>query len=178
MSNCYGMGAEGFQFYCFAQYGLKLTLAEAAAVRDAFFELYPGLLGYYAQQKKLVRAQGFVTNVFGRVRHLPGIRSSDQAVRAKAERQAINSPIQGGIGEMMAWSLALLDQMYGEEVQAFCEIHDAGYFYVDEDRAEEWAGKITEVMGNLPFHEFGWAPSIPFPADAEWGPDLAHMKKL
>jgi hypothetical protein len=86
----YGMGVEGFQAYAWAMYGLKLTYEDAESMRNAFFELYPGLTGYHDMQRQTVRISEAVRSPLGRIRHLPMIRSWDRAIKSKAERQAIN----------------------------------------------------------------------------------------
>ena len=49
---------------------------------------------FHDRQKNLVNLHEEVRSPLGRIRHLPTIRSKDQEVKSKAERQAINSPIQ------------------------------------------------------------------------------------
>ncbi len=176
----YGMGADpGYVNYAWASFGLKLTSEQAHADRNMFFDLYPRLLDYHQAQREFVHEHGYVVNPFGRVRHLPLINSVDKAVRAKAERQAINSPVQSCLGDMMAWSLAEIDREAPDLAQSVCEIHDAGYFLADEDKAEEAAKVVTTIMANLPIKSvFGWDSPLKFTADAEFGPDLGHMKKI
>jgi len=173
----YGMGVEGFQAYAWANYGLRLTYAEAERIRTDFFALYPGLVAYHERQRELVRFREMVRSPLGRIRHLPMIRSWDKAVKAKAERQAINSPIQSCLSDMMLWAIALITDAY-PEIEIVGMIHDAMIAYVPEENAAEWALRAQEVMSNLPFHEVGWQPQLKFPADAEAGPTLAELKPL
>lgn len=175
----YGMGVEGFQAYAWANYGIKLTFAEAEIMRNAFFELYPGLLTYHDDQRALVRMHEAVRTPLGRIRHLPTIKSWDRMVRSAAERQAINSPIQGCLTDMMIWAIALLEDAYpGGELEIVAMIHDALIAYVPEDSDELWAKRVTEVMSNLPFEKLDWKPQLKFTADAEAGPDLAHLSGI
>jgi DNA polymerase I-like protein with 3'-5' exonuclease and polymerase domains len=175
----YGMGVDGFQAYAWANYGLKLSHAEAEKIRNDFFELYAGLLNYHERQRDVVRMTEMVRSPLGRVRHLPMIRAWDRAIKSKAERQSINSPIQSCLSDMMIWAIALIDDAYpagGIEVVGM--IHDALIAYVPEQDVHLWAGRAREIMSNLPFHEVGWKPVLQFPADAESGPTLAELKKL
>lgn len=175
----YGMSAEGFQAYAWASYGLKLTIEEATDMRNAFFMLYPGLLDYHETMRELVRMHAAVRTPLGRIRHLPTIKSWDRSVRSAAERQAINSPIQGCLTDMMIWAIALLEDAYpGGELEIVAMIHDALIAYVPAGEELLWAHRITEVMSTLPFAKLGWKPQLKFTADAEAGPDLAHMQKL
>lgn len=173
----YGMGVDGFQAYAWANYGLRLTYADAEKIRDDFFELYSGLKNYHDRQRELVRMREMVRSPLGRVRHLPMIRSWDREVKSRAERQAINSPIQSTLSDMMLWAIALIDDAY-PQIEIVGMIHDALIAYVPEQDASLWAGRAQEVMSNLPFHEVGWHPVLKFPADAEAGPNLAELKKL
>lgn len=175
----YGMGPEGFQAYAWLNYGLKMTLEEAAKTRNAFFELYPGLTTYHDRARSLVRLHKMVRAPLGRVRHLPTIDAWDREVKSRAERQAINSPIQSTLTDMMIWSIALIEDAYGDDIATVGMIHDAMIAYVDADKVELRAKQAAEIMSNLPFKDLGWNPQLRFPADAEWSAsDLAHMQKL
>ena len=107
------------------------------------------------------------------------IRSWDRQVKSKAERQAINSPIQSCLSDMMLWAIALIDQAYpGGEIEVVGMIHDALIAYVPEQDAAQWGGRAAEIMSNLPFHEVGWKPQLKFTVDVEAGPNLAKLEKL
>ncbi len=175
----YGMQVEGFRAYAWANYGIRLTYDEAEAMRNAFFELYPGLLNYHDKQKEIVKFSQMVRSPLGRVRHLPMIKAWDREIRSKAERQAINSPIQSCLSDMMLWAIALIDDAYPNgEIEVVGMIHDALIAYVPADDVALWAGRAINCMANLPFHEVGWKPQLKFIADAEAGPNLAEIKKL
>lgn len=175
----YGMGAAGFQKYAWASYGLKLTLEEAENIRDLFFETYPGLLAYHDKQRKLVKMHNMVRSPLGRVAHLPTINAWDNEIRSKAERKAINSPIQATLSDMMIWAIALIEDAYpNDEIAVVGMVHDALMAYVDEDKVLLRAQQAAEIMGNLPFHELGWEPQLLFPADAEAGITLATLDEV
>lgn len=175
----YGMGVEGFQAYAWANYGLKLSYADAEAIRNAFFEAYPGLTAYHDNQRKFVRLHEMVRSPLGRVAHLPTIRSWDREIKSKAERKAINSPIQSTLSDMMIWSIAEMEDAYpNDEIAIVGMIHDAMIAYVDEDKVKLRCQQAQEIMSNLPLHKVGWDPQLKFPADAEAGPNLASLKKL
>ncbi len=175
----YGMSAQGLVAYAWATYNLKLTLEEAEKIRGMFFKLYPGLLGYHDDMRTLVRSEQQVRGPLGRIRHLPTIKSWDQEVRARAERQAINAPVQSTLTDMMIWAIARVDQEFpNEEVETFAMIHDAIYAYVDESKVMTLAPQVSQIMSNLPFHEVDWEPQLKFTTDAEFGPDLAHLEKI
>ncbi len=175
----YGMGVEGFRAYCWAQYGLPLSSEEAGFMRNAFFELYPGLLGYHDAMRRFVRAYLHVRTPMGRVRHLETIQSWDRSVVSLAERQAINSPVQGCLTDMMIWALAEIEaNLDTDKVQVVGMIHDALVAYVPQGEEAYWAQQVTDIMKSLPLGDLDWAPPLVFTADAEAGPNLAQLDKV
>ena len=174
----YGQMAAGFIAYAWANYGIKLTLEEGEKMRDAFLQLYPGLLDFHERQRNLVRIHQEVRSPLGRLRHLPTIKSPDRVIRNRAERQSINSPIQSTLADMMEFAIALIDDAFpNEEVQVVGNIHDALVAYIDEDKVQVILPQVIEIMSNLPLHKVGWKPPLKFTVDAEVGFDLASVKK-
>jgi DNA polymerase I-like protein with 3'-5' exonuclease and polymerase domains len=174
----YGQQVEGFIAYAWANYGIKLTFAEGEKMRNAFFQLYPGLLNFHDRQRSIVDHTGQVISPLGRIRHLPAIRSPDRRIRSKSERQAINSPIQSTLADMMCWAIALIEAELGETFQVVGNIHDALVAYVDADKAQLLIPQAQHIMANLPFHKVNWKPQLQFTCDAEVGPNLSDVKKF
>lgn len=175
----YGMQALGYRTYAQNTYGVVLTEEEAFGHREAFFDLYDKLPVWHEHYKNLARRWGFVRSPLGRVRHLPLINSPDKDMVAKSERQAINSPIQSCLSDMMLLAMVEIDKAYGHLIQSTIMTHDSLALYVPEDRIVEWAGKIKGLMETLPLKQlFGWEPPLVFTADAEAGATLADLKKL
>ena len=177
----YGMGVNGFILYAFSAYGILLTYNEAREIRDGFFGLYDGLPDWHDFQREQVHRWGQVRSPLGRIRHLPMIESTSRDIRSKAERQAINSPVQGTLSDLCIWSVAEVERVYGHtELQIVGMTHDSILGYAPEDQAEEMAVGVREVMENLPIRKvFGWEHQIPFPVDCEMSTDtLADLEKL
>lgn len=176
----YGMGVEGFMVYARDVYGVTLTMAEAQKVHTAFFKSYPGLTKYHEHQKNYAAKFGEVESPLGRVRHLPLINSSDNAVRSLAQRQAINSPIQATLTDMNIWSIAFIEQRWGDgdDVMMIGSTHDSIYGYLKADKHVELAREITAIMSNLPMEKLGWTPELAFPADCKVGPSMGDLSTL
>jgi DNA polymerase I-like protein with 3'-5' exonuclease and polymerase domains len=175
----YGMSGDGFFIYAVVNYGVKdLTKEMAYAFRDGFFQTYQQLPVYHQQYKAFAKMHGHVRSPLGRIRHLPLINSSKNEIRSKAERQAINSPVQGCLSDMLLWTVAL-EEKQGLSAQAPCfgAIHDAAYNYVPEDKAESWGKASIQVMENLPFEIVGWQPQLKFTADLKLGPSMGELKE-
>jgi DNA polymerase I-like protein with 3'-5' exonuclease and polymerase domains len=183
----YGMQHLGFRDYAWYSFGVSMTEEQAFTHRQAFFELYPRLLLWHEESKAYARRHLQVTSPLGRDRHLPLINSSDREARSKAERQAINSPIQSTLSDLMQLAMVHIDRRYGDEdIEMFLMTHDSLSLRVPIDRAVEWAVRLKEVMENLPLKEdFGWDSPLKFTTDAKVGaPDdegvisLASLQKL
>ncbi len=174
----YTMSPAGFVNYAWNTYGVDLTLKEATAFHNAFFELYPGLTQWHKDYIGLARHQGYVRNPLGRLRHLPLIESRNYKVRRQAERQSINSPIQSCLSDMMLLAMVLIDREY-PDLHMFGMTHDEFQVYVPLDEVEIWAKRLGEIAENLPLKKFGWNPQLEFPVDAEWSvTNLAECVKL
>jgi len=175
----YGMSAYGFMMYAAAVYGVHLTIEEAEHMRDAYFNLYPGLLDWHAKQIAEAQVTGMVRSPLGRLRRLPLINSPIKSVRKGANNQAINSPIQGTLGDMMWMSMGIIEKERPSLLTPFAQVHDQGLWYVPEDDVDEALQYSGHVMEGLPFEEkFGWSPELTFNTDAEIGYDLFNLKKV
>lgn len=163
----YGMSAGGFMDYARVAYGVHLSETEARDFRNAFFAEYPGLLDWHADFKAFARKHGYVRSPLGRIRHLPLINSKRSDLRAEAERQSINSPIQSCLSDMMLLGMVELDRRY-PDLWIFSMTHDDIGVYVPEDEVDLWAHRIREVLQDPePLHRLGWNPALPFVSDIE-----------
>lgn len=173
----YGMSAQGLVDYARANYGVHFTLAQAQEFREVFlYKSYPMLPVYHDNYKRMAREYGYVESPLGRIRHLPLIRSRFNDIRSGAERQAVNSPIQGCLSDMLCWSTAICDQRGLNKISPdFGAIHDATYKYIPIDRVDEVVEQQLEIMENLPFHKVGWNPQLKFIADAKVGTSMGQL---
>jgi DNA polymerase I len=95
----YGI-AYGISAFGLAQ-RLGIPRREGAEIIDQYFKQFPGIRQYMDQTIAFARQHGYVETVTGRRRYLRDIRSSNNTVRASAERNAINAPIQGSAADMI-----------------------------------------------------------------------------
>lgn len=174
----YGMQAKGFVRYAWQTFKMVLSETQAQGMIDRFFATYPGLLDWHEAARKQARRDGAVANPFGRMRHLPWIRSQDRQVASRAERQAINAPVQSTLSDLTCWALSEIDRQI-PDAQPCAMIHDAIVGYCPENRADEIGRQIVEVAGNLPIETLcGWRPQLRFSFDHEHGPDMGSMTKM
>ncbi len=170
----YGMGWKKFIETAFNNYGAVFNESEARAYREAYFKLYPDLMRWHEKQRRLVREYGRVQSPLGRVRHLPDIYSPEKGVQAEAERQAINSPVQGFASDMALLSMTLInDQFRQEGIAGNCLglVHDAINFEIRNDDLHRALPIIKTTMEDpQPLRrKFGTILDIPIIADLKIG---------
>jgi uracil-DNA glycosylase family 4 len=167
----YGMGARKFKVYAKEKYGVEVTDEEAQAYRRAFFDQYASLLPWHDRQRRIVRNLASVTSPIGRVRHLPAINSTDDMVVGEAEREAINSPVQGLAADLTVLSMVQLQATLDPRIaRVIGNVHDSIMLEVREEHAEEVAAQVKHVMENLPLKKmFGWSPTVPIEAEVSVG---------
>lgn len=172
----YGMSAGGLRTYAYESYGVSFTEKQSEQFRTAFFESYPMLPVYHNAYKNMAKRDGYVESPLGRRRNLPLIRSPLSDIRAGAERQAINSPIQATLSDMLCWAVAIGNETgFLDYCPSFGAIHDATYNYIPEDRVDECVQRQLEILENLPFAKVGWNPQLKFTADAKVGLSMGEL---
>jgi len=169
----YGMGWPKLIIYARDNYGVDMSAKEAQAFRVRYFETYSALPVWHERQRRCVRAFGEVSSLSGRVRHLPGINSSEKGVRAEAERQGINSPVQGfGSGDMKAMAMVEIhDEFSWDHVRIKGEVHDSILMWVRTSRLKRTLPQIKTIMeGPALLEDFKINMTVPLVADFEVGP--------
>jgi uracil-DNA glycosylase family 4 len=165
----YGMYPRKFVKYAFENYGVDFTMAQAEQAREKYFRSFPGLLKWHDRQKRLAHTYHRVTSPLGRTRHLPDILSPDNGVRMEAERQAINSPVQGCATDMMLFAMVHCHkELNPHEAGMVITQHDEIGFEVRDEMVGEYMPVIKQVMETLPLEKtFGFKCSVPIIADVE-----------
>jgi uracil-DNA glycosylase family 4 len=174
----FGMYENKFIQTCKLKYGYEPTFKEAQAFRQAYFELFRGIVKWHDKQKKLVGLDGYVKNLFGRVRRLPGIFSSDKGLRMEAERQAINSPVQGTIGDWKAAALVEIHETVPrDKLRIVAEVHDALLMIVRKGCRDEVLPRVREILREPTLlKSFKIKMSVPMDSEIEIGPWGAGTK--
>jgi hypothetical protein len=156
---CLRMGAPKFVTYAFDNYDVKVTPEEAHKDREQFFADYSRSTTLARRQRNLARRYHRVESPIGRVRHLPDILSADDDVRAEAERQAINSPVQSLASDLMLMALIRLHHMMDpKECFIIFTVHDELGFQCREDCVDKYG---SDDQGDDGGHgadprKFGW----------------------
>jgi DNA polymerase-1 len=117
--------------YAIEPYGLSqrvgISRAEAKKVIEDYYETYKGVKKFMDETPAVAREQGYVTTTFGRRRYLPSINDRNYNVRSRAEREAINMPIQGFSADIVKIAMLKVDEALrreGLKTQMIMQVHD------------------------------------------------------
>jgi DNA polymerase-1 len=128
---------------------LGITGGEAKVYIDAYFKRYPEIRAYMDRTKEQARALGYVLTPFGRRCWVPRIRDKIPALRAYAERQAINAPLQGGAADIIKRAMVKLPKALADAglgARLILQVHDELLFEVLDDEAQATAALAQRVM--------------------------------
>ena len=136
-------------------FGLSQTLGiprgEARDIIDNYFTQYPGIKTYMTETVDFAKAHGYVQTMLGRRRYLSNINSKNFVVRSQAERNAINSPIQGSAADMIKVAMINIHDRLGKEgvkSKMTLQVHDELIFDVLKEELETIKPIIEEEMRN------------------------------
>ena len=145
---------------------LGCSRSEAKELIEGYFRTYPGVKKYMDESIAMAREHGYTETIFHRRCPLPDINSHNAVVRGYAERNAINSPIQGSAADIMKMAMVAVDiRMRREGLQSrmILQVPDELNFSVlpeERDRLERLVIEEMQGAANL---------SVPLIADAGWG---------
>lgn len=168
----YGMYEDRFIQTARTKYGWEPTWDEAHAIRESYFQLYSRLPDWHNQSKRIAHLNGYITSLCGRKRRLPGIVSGDREVRGEAERQSINSPVQGFIGDYKVMAMIEIHEKLPRDRLLICgEHHDALLMIVENTHLDETLTQVKRIMEKPALLEiFGIELPIPMEVGLEVGP--------
>lgn len=131
---------------------LDCSRSEAKALIDGYFAAFPGVIDYIEHQKQLAREQGYAVTLFGRKRYLPDILSHNATVRSFAERNAVNSPIQGTAADIIKMAMVTIHRRLKEEglkAQMIMQVHDELNFNVPQNEVDKVREIVVSEMQNV-----------------------------
>ena len=144
----YGQGAFGLAD------NLGISRSEAKTIIDNYKKEFPGITAYMEDTVNQAREKGFVQTLMGRKRWLRDINSANFTVRGFAERNAINSPIQGTAADMIKMAMVRIHRdlaVSGLKSRMIMQVHDELVFDVargEEDRLK--ALVLSDMQSALP----------------------------
>ena len=119
---------------------LKITRTEAAELIDTYFKLYPAVRKYMDDAIAKARETGYAVTLLGRRRTLRDIKSRNATARMAAERDAINTPVQGTAADMIKLAMVRVSRALkaaGLKAKMVLQIHDELLFDVPAEEVEQ-----------------------------------------
>ncbi len=139
----YGMGARKL-----AQ-DIKVSTKEAQTFIETYFDRFKGIKSFYDRTLVEANEKGYVVTIAGRRRLLPDLSSTSRQAQALAERQAINTLIQGSAADII--KLAMLAVYNDEELKSYkadflLQVHDELILSVPKENAEKAGERLAYLM--------------------------------
>jgi DNA polymerase-1 len=139
----YGQGAFGLAD------NLGISRTEAKAIIDNYKKEFSGINGYMDSTINFAREHGYVQTLMGRKRWLKDINSANFTVRGFAERNAINSPIQGSAADMIKLAMVKVQNTFLKKKfksKMILQVHDELVFDAVKDELDDIKPVIIECM--------------------------------
>ena len=163
--------------YAVEAFGLSsrvgISKAEARKVIDDYFETYKGIRAYMDRTPEEAREKGYITSLYGRRRYFPGINDRNYTVRSRAEREAINMPIQGTASDIVKIAMIRVFDALKKEgfaTKMIMQVHDELLFEAPKDEAEKAGEVIKREM------EAAATLEVPLVAEIGIGSDWMNAK--
>jgi DNA polymerase I len=166
----YGMGAHGLT------QSTGLTRAEAENFIKAYFEEFPGVKRYLDNIRKVAAEQGYVETMLGRKRYFPELtHSTTPQLKARAEREAINAPIQGTAADILKVAMIHLPEALkkaGLKANILLQVHDELLIECPDNELHKTVKVTQEIM------EGAYHLSIPLETDAAYGKNWGDLQDV
>jgi len=171
-----------------------MARAEAGDFIKRYYQVFSKLKEYIDKQIKQAHDTGMTVNPLGRIRYYPDINSTNFAVRAAAERAAVNAPIQSLSADIIKLAMIeiqreVLDSVSprsndnnlrpsseaarGEaDVRMLLQVHDELVFEIKEGKEQEYIPKIKMIMESV------YKLKVPIVVEAKVGQNWLDMEKI
>ncbi|MFA5276835.1 MAG: DNA polymerase, partial [Candidatus Omnitrophota bacterium] len=154
---------------------LNINPADAQNFIDAYFIKYPRVREYINEQITLAEKRGFVTTILGRRRYLPEINNKNANIRAFAQRQAVNTPIQGSAADMIKLAMInIQNEIRAKKLKSrlIMQIHDELVFEARKDELKELTVLVRLKMENV------FKLDVPIRVDIKQGRNWLEMEAI
>ncbi|THG33082.1 DNA polymerase I [Naasia lichenicola] len=141
----YGLSAFGLSKQ------LRIDTNEAKRLMTDYFARFGAVRDYLRNVVEQARADGFTETIYGRRRPFPDLNSANRVLRDNAERQALNSPIQGSAADIMKIAMIDIDaDMQKQDLRSrmLMQVHDELVFEVAAGEWDSVAQIVTDRMSH------------------------------
>jgi DNA polymerase-1 len=156
----------------------EMTLTESTKFIDTYFERFSGIRDFVENTKRLAAQQGYVETMLGRRRYFPELGPTarlDVNARNRAEREAINSPVQGSAADIMKIAMIRLPDALaqaGLDARMILQVHDELVFDCPAPEIPRAARIVRQIMEGV------LSLSVPLIADAKQGENWEEMQAV
>ncbi len=152
-----------------------LTLAEAENYIKEYFDRFPGIRKYLDQTKEKAKEDGYVETLLGRRRYFPIFKApasgSTTQARLRAEREAVNHPIQGTAADVIKIAMLQLHQALANfRARMVLQVHDELVLEVPEEELDVVQPLMVAIMSNA------YKLDVPLKVDASTGTNWLGLK--
>lgn len=151
-----------------------LTLQEANEYIEQYFARFPGVKAYIDGTVTSAKEKGYVETLRGRRRYFHVLKDTNKATyqaRLRAEREAINHPIQGTAADIIKIAmLRLHDALPKYDARLLLQVHDELLLEVAEDQVEAVTELMTDIMSDA------FSLDVPLKVDASVGKNWLALK--
>ncbi|HLY69518.1 MAG TPA: DNA polymerase I [Puia sp.] len=158
----YGQGAFGLAD------NLGISRSEAKEIIDNYKKQFANIQKYMDDTINFAREHGYVQTLMGRKRWLKDINSANFTVRGFAERNAINSPIQGTAADMIKLAMIKIHDSFKQNKFAskmILQVHDELVFDAPIEESEQ----IKPIILNCMRGALSLPNGVPVEAEVGWG---------
>ncbi|MGC1382009.1 MAG: DNA polymerase I, partial [Candidatus Baltobacteraceae bacterium] len=166
-------------FYGMSDFGLaqrlEISRAEAKEITTAYFARFPSVRSYIDRTIEEGRRNGYVSTILGRRRYMPGLVSGNYMLRAAAEREATNAPLQGSAADLMKLAMVRIAHALEEanlDAAMLLQIHDELIFEVRKSQLSDVANLVRAHM------ESAIALSVPLEVTLKSGSNWYDVEPL
>ena len=131
---------------------LRIPRVAAKKIIEDYFESFPAISAWIEKNRAEASRNGYVQTLFGRRRYLPDINSRNATVRALAERNAVNAPIQGSAADIIKMAMNRVDLRFRNAAmksRMVLQIHDELVFEAPQSEVEELMMILKQEMENV-----------------------------
>ena len=169
----YGAGARKLKWIAAEQYGVELSEMQADRLRAQWFSKYPQIEKFHESAVYEAQATGGVSTALGRWRPIPDINSSEWGMKAHAERQAINTPVQSLASDLCLIKLdeiARNKELRKKYIRPVATVHDSIMLLVPDDFIS-MADEVAHIMEDTStiLDKFGLDFDVPLHVDIKVG---------
>ncbi len=137
----YGLSAFGLSKQ------LRIETSEAKALMTDYFARFGAVREYLRNVVEQARVDGYTTTIFGRRRPFGDLTSNNRVLRDNAERQALNSPIQGSAADILKRAMIEIEKdMRGMKSRMLLQVHDELVFEVSSGELDDLSAIVRTRM--------------------------------